>query len=115
MFSYSDGCNNSYNLYYDDENNIYLEYDPVKPIESSSGEYDGGDYIKEKIARDQYERITALANKIAENKDIQIKNRVMTSGLLIVNIKGVEKRIIIEPSSNEKIEFENELKKLLGD
>lgn len=115
MISYFDGCNNGFTLYSENGNDIYLEYDPVKPIESSSGEYDGGDYIKEKITRDQYERISALANKIAENKDIHIKNRVMTSGLLIVNIEGVEKRIIIEPSSNEKIEFENELKKLLGD
>jgi hypothetical protein len=111
MYSYLDGSGNKYNIIKNE-----IEYIPVKPGLSSSGTYDGGEYLKFEITEDDYEKVIAVLNNAINNKGIHIENRVMMSGMIIVKESNdVKSKIIIAPKSDIKAEIENLLYSLVNE
>ncbi|MFX1273850.1 MAG: hypothetical protein ACFFBP_20840 [Promethearchaeota archaeon] len=91
-----------------------IEYNPVKPAFSSSGLYDGGDYVKKKITNVQYDEIIAIINEAVRKKEYHIKNRVKLSGMIIINDGSNEKIYILAPLSEHVINIEKKLKKIVN-
>ncbi len=108
-YIYADGSGNSY-IVTDDS----IEYNPIKKEMSSSGNYSGGEYIKNKIDNSNFEIVGKIFNDIFNKKNIHIKNRIMTSGQLEIyeNNKLIDK-IIIKPDCYEINELEGILKKMI--
>ncbi len=100
-YKYLDGSGNEYKF-----SNKFIEYIPVKPHFSSSGVYDGGDYIKKEINEFQYNQLSSILNAAMKNKKIHITNRVKRSGIIIVQDKIKEKKCILNPDSNELKDIE---------
>jgi len=106
MIDYGDGNGNQYVVEQDS-----IEYSPVKPKFSSSGIYDGGDYMKKTITQQQYNKMALLFKKAIANEASHIKNRVKLSGIITMQEGKVVKSCILSPNSEEL----NEIEKLLKD
>jgi hypothetical protein len=91
-----DGNGNKYVI-----KNETIEYIPMKPALSSSGFYDGGNYIKKEITALQYSEITSVINKIIRNMDMHIDKRVKMSGMITIQEENDKKVYIISPNSTE--------------
>ncbi|MHA1930985.1 MAG: hypothetical protein ACW96X_00500 [Promethearchaeota archaeon] len=96
---YLDGSGNEYIIH--SELNFTIEYNPVKPLHSSSGIYDGGEHVKKEISKLQYNSIISALEKAIENRDIYINDRVKGSGMIILQKKDKEDVYILEPGSKE--------------
>ncbi len=104
---YLDGSGNEYIII--NEFKITIEYIPIKPMQSSSGIYDGGDYIKKEISEQQYNKIHSTLIEAIENRDIYINDRVKGSGMIILQEEIQEDLYILEPGSKEIENIENVL------
>jgi len=105
MINYGDGNGNQYIIEQDT-----IEYNPIKPKFSSSGIYDGGDYVKKKITQQQYNKIASIFKKAIANKASHIRNRVKMSGAITMQEGKVVKSCILGPNSDELNEIEIILK-----
>jgi len=108
VYHYSDGNANEYIL-----TTSELKYIPVKPANSSSGMYDGGDPESAAITKNQYKKIQTLFDKALDNPGIQIQNRVMMSAKITMLNSDSKKTCIIKPGSEEIGLIEKNLKKIL--
>ena len=107
-YEYHDGSANRYII-----NNDTIEYIPIKPAQSSSGFYDGGDYVKKEISKSQYKNIISIFVEAIKNKESHIKNRVKMSGR-IIELEGDKKNIyILSPNSEEKNNIERVLREII--
>ena len=106
--AYYDGSGNGYII--EKAESITIEYNPIKPEFSSSGFYDGGDYVKKEITTSHYEEVLALFNKAILKNDEQVENRMKGTG--IVAIDGEDK---CKLAMNSKIKdiIEEKLKSLI--
>lgn len=111
VYSYADGSGNLYIV--EGGESFTLEYDPVKPEESSSGFYDGGDHIKGEISREEYNQIAALFKRAFTERESHIENRVMLSGIFYIKEESGEESCIHAPDSKLKAEVEQFLKVLV--
>lgn len=107
IYKYHDGSGNTYII--KDDVKKTIEFIPVKPLFSSSGVYNGGNYAKKEINKLQYAKITSIINKTIRNKESHIKNRVKMSGMIIIQEKDEKKTYILSPNSKEL----NEIEKIL--
>lgn len=105
---YLDGSGNEYII--NNEPKITIEYNPVKPLQSSSGIYDGGEYVKKDISELQYNNIISTLREAIENRDIYIDDRVKGSGMIILQEKNKEIVYILEPGSKEIENIEKSLR-----
>lgn len=103
--TYADGSANFYVI-----TPTQLNYIPVKPEESSTGMYSGGEPATVTINSQQYATLKTLFEKALTQTDQQIPDRIKTSGLVAVG----DKQVILNPESAIKAEIENKLKELLG-
>ena len=106
-YTYADGSANVYKITPDS-----LEYIPMTKERSSSGTYSGGDPYKKAITPAQYGKIKAAIEKIIAAKNIHIKDRIMTSGMIAIKEDKKKEKIIIFRSSPEKDELEKILKEV---
>ncbi|MCU0848323.1 MAG: hypothetical protein MUD12_10590 [Spirochaetes bacterium] len=104
---YSDGSGNSYIV---KENKI--EYIPVQPGTSSSGEYSGGKHRIKNISRTDFDETKALFKKVLSSHVEKIKNRVKGSGYLEIK-NGKHENAIIRMGSWGQIEIEKKLNQIL--
>jgi len=102
---YADGSANRYEISANE-----LRYIPVKPEESSTGMYSGGEPAQVVLSTEQYSRLKNLFETALAQTDQQIPDRIKTSGLVVVG----EKKVILKQESAIKAKIENELKELLG-
>lgn len=100
-YSYIDGSNNEYIIQPDS-----IIYDPITPIESSSGEYNGGEPKRVKISTTQFEKIELIIKAILKDKANHQKTRQMGCGTLVSG----KKQFYIKSSSALKKDLETELK-----
>lgn len=107
-YQYADGSANVYILKPDS-----LEYVPVKPEESSTGMYSGGEPKKVALAPEEFRAISNLLEGAIKKTEIHIPDRVKTSGT-ITTFSGNEKRsVMLKPGCKEIAELEAALKKSL--
>lgn len=115
ILSYSERSTEEVLKYGDGSGNLYIigkdsiEYVPVKKENSSSGVFDGGEPGKKKISEQDFRLVAKEFDEIFRNKKIQIKDRIMTSGIL-TRIKGDKKYQVIISRSPEQAKLE----KILG-
>jgi hypothetical protein len=107
-YQYADGSANVYVLTSDS-----LEYIPVKPEESSTGMYSGGNPKKVALSPEGFRNVRAMLEAAKKKHEIHIPDRIKTSGM-ITTLSGAEKtNFILKPSCKEITEIETALKKLL--
>ncbi|KKM02626.1 hypothetical protein LCGC14_1782560 [marine sediment metagenome] len=111
IYKYHDGSGNTY-LIKDDVKKT-IEFIPIKPLYSSSGVYDGGNYTKKEINKLQYNKITSIINKAIKNKESHSKNRVKMSGMITIQEKNEKKTYILSPNSKELHEIEKILQNII--
>jgi hypothetical protein len=104
-YTYIDGNNNDYEITSDS-----IFYSPIAPVESSSGEYSGGDPKRLKITEAQFLKIEMIIKSILKDKSNFIKDRLMGCGTLIAG----KKTTYINSASQLKAELEQELKSYLN-
>ncbi len=100
-YLYIDGNNNDYEICGDS-----IIYTPVTAIESSSGEYSGGNQKRVKISTEQFQKIESIIKLILKDKINLIEDRLMGCGTLISG----KKTTYINSKSPLKAELEYELK-----
>jgi hypothetical protein len=108
---YLDGSGNEYIINIEPE--ITIEYNPVKPLQSSSGVYDGGEHVKKVLSTVQYDRIIACLREAIENRDVYINERVKGSGMIILKEEDKEDVYILEPGSKEIDNIEKNLQDII--
>jgi hypothetical protein len=107
-YHYADGSANVY-----DVTESSLEYIPVRPEQSSTGMYSGGNPGKISLTSEQFSSVKNLMEAAIRKTDIHIPDRIKTSGL-ISRIGGAgDTTVYITGESSEMREIENLLHKLL--
>jgi hypothetical protein len=109
QYIYADGSANRYII-----KPTTLEYDPVKPEESSTGMYSGGDPKSISISPEQFDSICNLLDKAIRNKAAHIQDRMKTSGQITVVKGDTSTQVILSPTSEEKKAIEDLLKGMLS-
>lgn len=108
--NYADGSGNLYIVV--SHPKPHLSYQPVKPGNSSSGLYSGGEPVERDLSP---EDVNALSDKVQaaiNNPSVHIKERVKMSGALELHSEDQMLSIILQPACTEQIELENLLKQL---
>ncbi len=111
IYKYYDGSGNAYIIKYKEK--IFIEYIPIKPTFSSSGFYNGGNYVKKEISKAKFNKIMSIINEGLSNKESHIKNRVKMSGMITIQEKNKEKTCILSPNSKILIIIEKQLQDLI--
>lgn len=107
-YQYADGSSNVYILKPDS-----LEYIPVRPEESSTGFYSGGDPKKTVLSPEEFRHVSTLLEAARRKLEIHVSDRIKNSGQ-ITTLSGTKKtRFVIKPGCKEMTEIETELKRLL--
>jgi hypothetical protein len=102
--------------YIDFNNNVYtirktsIHYSPMKPENSSSGTYSGGEASDTPITEDQFKHIAKIASSIINNKNLHLKTRRMLTAMLYVTAEGETEKCTISKSTAH-----SELVKMLRD
>jgi hypothetical protein len=108
QLTYADGSGNTWKI-----TKNSLSYKPVKPEMSSSGIYDGGEEAHKSLSDSDFQMLKAEFEKIFNHKEIQIQNRIMTSGMLSISDKNGNVNKIIIRSGKEMYDLEKILKDLI--
>ncbi|MBX2894473.1 MAG: hypothetical protein KF763_03465 [Cyclobacteriaceae bacterium] len=103
--TYADGSANRYEI-----STRELRYLPIKPEESSTGTYSGGQPAQVGLNEEQYNRLRSLFEMAIAQPDQQIPDRIKTSGLVVVGNKQAN----LKPGSALMLEIESALQNLLG-
>lgn len=109
IYEYADGSANLYSL-----NGNTLSYDPVRPEESSTGTYSGGDPKTVQLTRPQADSIRLLLNEAFNNTADQIPDRVKGSGAVYINDGKNQKKFILRQGSEDINRVELALKNVLS-
>ena len=108
IYNYFDGNGNKFIV-----KRTSLEYIPVKPINSSSGLYDGGKHVIKEISQIKYNKIESAILDGLRNKESHIKDRVKGSGMIIINSKLEKETSILKPHSDNLIKIEKVLNEVI--
>lgn len=106
-YTYGDGSGNLYTI-----TPALLIYDPVKPEESSTGMYNGGDPAEVPLSADTYEALRTLLDQAINNPEVHIEDRIKTSGMITRTTKGEVKKVILRPKSAELEAIEQVLRSM---
>lgn len=107
-YQYADGSANVYIITSDS-----LEYIPVKPEESSTGMYSGGEPKKTALSIQEFRNVRSMLETAKKNHAIHIPDRIKTSAMITI-LSGDEKtNFILKPGCKEITAIETQLKKLL--
>ena len=103
-YTFIDGSGNKYTLY-----NQILSYSPIKPRQSSSGIYDGGDPFERTLSKmDVLKLIDVFERSIWSDQD-HSATRLMGCGTLLKELGGQSSSIYIKMNSNSLKEIEEKL------
>lgn len=107
-YEYADGSANVYVIKADS-----LEYIPVKPEESSTGLYSGGDPQKVALKPEDFRNLQAMFETAKRKHEVHIPDRIKTSGVITTHSGQEKTTFILKPGCKEITAIETELKKLL--
>ena len=104
---YADGSANRYEISASE-----LRYIPVKPEESSTGIYSGGEPVQVVLSTLQYNQLKNLFESALNHTNQHLQDRAKTSGLVVI-VNGEHRReAILKPDAPAKAAIEAELKKI---
>jgi hypothetical protein len=107
---YGDGSGNRYTLKLE-EGKAIIKYEPVTPEMSSSGYYSGGEPFERNIDFTLFNQIAEIATQAIQSKSSHINKRIMSSGMLTVEINNSKQKAILAPNSKIKENLEKLLEK----
>jgi hypothetical protein len=107
-YTYVDGSANSYEV-----TPTSVQYIPIKPENSSSGTYDGGEERTVAIDSATFSGIDSLFTDAIKDTSSHIKNRIKGSGMILYFDSGTEKSIILRSGSKSKNNLEQVLSLLI--
>jgi DNA-binding CsgD family transcriptional regulator len=108
QYTYADGSANRYVI-----TASSLQYIPVKPEESSTGMYSGGDPAEINLTKAEFESLKLLLEKAIAATNNHIADRIKTSGEVTRTTRTDTKIIILKPGAPEQIALESALKQML--
>lgn len=106
---YADGSANRYEI-----SSTELKYIPVRPEESSTGMYSGGEPAQASLTQQQYNQLKDLFESALAQTDQHLQERMKTSGLVVVVNGNNQKQVILKSNAPVKLAIEAELKRILG-
>lgn len=110
--SYSDGSANNYQVKQDTkEGEVYFEYIPVRPEQSSTGMYSGGDPRKGLLDKKQTAELENWLDKLEKETSLRAKDRIKGSGSFRIK-SGSETRSFLINDNPQLREFNDFVKKL---
>ena len=110
--SYSDGSANNYQFKQDtQEGEVYFEYIPVRPEQSSTGMYSGGDPRKGLLDKKRTAELEKWLDKLEADKSLRSGSRDKGTGSFTIK-SGTESRSFIIKMNPQLTEFNEFLKKL---
>lgn len=107
-YEYSDGSANRYVI-----TETTIEYIPVKPEESSTGMYSGGEPKLISITTNQFNDVAKVFETAFQNTNAHMPERPKMSGLIVSTTGSSSKQAILKPDSKEKNDIESALKAML--
>jgi hypothetical protein len=108
QYEYSDGSANRYVI-----TETTVEYIPVKPEESSTGMYSGGEPRSISITADQFKMLAKTFDLAFKNTNAHMTDRPKMSGLITSISGSTTNKAILKPNSEEKKAIESLLKTML--
>lgn len=109
MLIYADGSGNVYRV--TPEPKATISYDPIKPANSSSGTYDGGEPVADlPLNKADHDRILAAVRAAVLNRKVHIEDRVMMSGAVTIRQGDKDTNFILRPGCAEQKTLETALK-----
>ena len=108
LYEYADGSANLYSL----EGNT-LSYDPVKPEESSTGMYSGGEPKTVQLTQHQADSIRLLMEEAFTHNTAHIQDRLKGSGAIYISADKTKKQFILEPGCEDLKKIEAVLRKCI--
>lgn len=109
QYQFADGNGNVYLLTAKE-----LEYIPVKPEESSSGFYSGGEPKSVTLTTGQFDSLKSLFDGAINNPAIQLNDRIKTSGVISIQKDHLPKKYILQPGCIELTNIEVRLKEVIS-
>ncbi|HKY63539.1 MAG TPA: hypothetical protein VJR29_08980 [bacterium] len=110
--AYSDGSANRYRFGQDTKGGeTQFEYLPIRPEESSTGTYSGGEARQGRLDAKQTAQLQQWLGKLEKNKALHTADRAKGTGAFTLN-SGDETRSFIIQDSPELRDFNEFLKKL---
>ncbi len=103
-YTFFDGSGNKYIV---TENS--LEYIPIKPSESSSLHYSGGQYVKRDLNADEYNSILDLAARAIKNTEIQTEEKAKGNPAIVFQQKTYILKMNVE-LANQLLGFLKKIK-----
>ncbi len=107
-YTYVDGSANSYEV-----TPTSVQYIPIKPENSSSGTYDGGEERTVAIDSTTFSSLDSLFTDAIKDTSSHIKNRIKGSGMILYFDDGMEKSIVLKSGSQSKNNLEQVLSLLI--
>jgi hypothetical protein len=107
-YSYYDAARNKYILHDDT-----IEYIPVKPVESSSGVYDGGQYTKKGILAADRDKLLFLFKKASTTKKAQTDKNVKPNAVVEIKTGNKKTSFLLKATSPINIEIKLFLPQLI--
>ena len=107
-YSYYDAARNKYIL-----NGDTIEYIPVKPLESSSGIYNGGNYIKKEIQATDRDKLLLLFKKANTTKKAQTDKNIKPNAVVEIKTGNKKTSFLLKATSPINIEIKIFLQKLI--
>lgn len=108
-YRYADGSANVYRITGPEP--YRFKYIPVKPEQSSSGTYDGGEPVDREIDEEVFSRVAELIDG-AMSRASDDQKRLMGSGMISSNKGGVSLRANLARRSKDNIAIESYLESL---
>lgn len=104
--------------YQDQNNNVYLiqedklTYSPIKPEQSSSGQYSGGKPASKQLNETEITQIFALVKQIVKKTNLHVSQRRMMTAILACQLEQDWQRFTLSPSEL-RTQLETTLKAVL--
>lgn len=108
QYTYADGSANRYII-----TASSLQYLPIKPEESSTGMYSGGDPANVNLTEAQFKSVQQLLEKAISATGNHITDRIKMSGAVTRTTASDTVTIILKPGVPEQVALESALKQLL--
>lgn len=89
-----------------------FSFNPVEPIYSSSGYYDGGEPVEKTIEKLCFQKMVILAYSLMEDETIQLTQRVKGSITISMVFRESSKTVFIKPHKNSD-DFLEQLRRFL--